>query len=976
MKFRRRPASLVSGLAIGALCATAGAAPADATGSEKHGTQGQHRTDNGGRLAAVGLTTERLTNPLGIDESTPRLSWVTDAGYNGAEQTAYEIRVSSTPSSRGDVWTSGKVRSDDSTDVEYAGRPLESRTRYWWTVRVWDGGRASGWSQPAWFETAFLDADEFDGKWIGLREVNRLDDVEDEETPEPLLRKEFDLDRRDVKSARLYISGLGYYKAFINGERVGDQELDPGYTPYDNRILYVTHDVTEMLTKGDNAIGVSLGRGNYSSYGDGDIDQAPWLSEPEVKLQLDVTYRDGRTKSIVSDGSWTADEGPTLRNSLKEGEVYDARQEQPGWAAVGFDDSAWQSALLTTPPTGALEAQEMQPIRVVDTLDEPVLHGTVETDEGTALVYDFGTVTAGWAKVGLSGPSGADVRITYGEKLQRDGTVDIDYNAQFSSGMRQTNHYFLKGLPGGETYTPSYSYFGYRFVEVLVPDGVDVTAVEGQVLHSDIDVTGSFTSSDALLNRYHDAMVRSTLNNLHSIPTDTPMYEKRGWTADAMLFGDNSLMNLDSAAFWENWMLSHTANQAEDGGIPVIVPNQTPGQPQSDPFIGRTDDPIWSSSYTLINWALYARTGDERTLEANWSGMEAYMDKWVAMVADTNYLFDTGLYRTWGDHEPAYGSGVNNVIVGTAYVYESATTMADIARVLDHEEKAAGYDEFAAQVRDALNAEYFDPDTSTYDWPYVGGGGPPGAPQPSEEELAKINANQFQTDNVLALELGLVPDEHRDQLCAHLIDDVAVTQANHVTTGAVVLKDVLPALTECGGADTAYAAATNPTFPGWGYWFLTLDGSTAAGGEEIIVDTYWEAWGEGARSHDHAFRGTIDDWLYEYVAGIQNASVGYRDIRIAPYLIGDLRRASASIATPQGEVSSAWDRSDGRLTLKVNVPVGATAEVLVPLEDGQAVRAPRGAKAGHVSDDRAAFTVGSGTYTFVADSSANGGHRR
>ncbi|MEQ6899689.1 family 78 glycoside hydrolase catalytic domain [Nocardioides sp. YIM 152588] len=969
MRLRRRTASLISCFTIAALGATTGAAPpAPAASPVNH--------QAGGRLTVGDLTTERLTNPLGIDESTPRFSWVVGAGYNGAEQSAYEIRVSSTRSATGDVWRSGKVRSDDSTDIEYAGGALESRTRYWWTVRVWDGARSSGWSRPAWFETAFLDADEFGGQWIGLREVDRLDDVADEETPEPLLRKEFDLDQRRIESARLYISGLGFYEAYLNGERVGDHELDPGYTPYDTRILYVTHDVTEMLGKGDNAIGVSLGRGNYSGYGDGDTDQAPWLSEPEVKLQLDVTYRGGRTESIVSDDTWTADEGPTLTNSLKEGEVYDAREEQPGWATVGFDDSAWQPALLTTPPTGALEAQEMEPIRVVDTLDEPVLQGTVETEDGTALVYDFGTITAGWAKVGLTGPEGADVRITYGEKLQEDGTVDIDYNAQFSSGMRQTNHYILKGAPEGESYTPSYSYYGYRFVEVLVPEGVEVTAIEGQVLHSDVDVTGSFSSSDELLNRYHDAMVRSTLNNLHGIPTDTPMYEKRGWTADAMLFGDNSLMNLDSAAFWESWMVTHTANQADDGGIPVIVPNQTPGEAQSDPFIGRTDDPIWSSSYTLINWALYARTGDERTLEVNWAGLEAYMDKWVGMVADTGYLFDTTLYRTWGDHEPAYGSGVNNVIVGTAYVYESATTMADIADVLGHAEKAAEYRAFAAQVRDALNAEYFDPATATYDWPYVGGGGFPGAPQPTEEELAEINADQFQTDNVLALELGLVPEEYRDQLCENLIDDVAVTQENHVTTGAVVLKDVLPALTECGGAETAYAAATNPTFPGWGYWFLTLDGSTAAGGEEIVVDTFWEAWGEGARSHDHAFRGTIDDWLYEYVAGIQNASVGYRTIRIQPYPVGDLRRAAASIETPQGEVSSTWRRRGDRLTLRVTVPVGSTAEVLVPIEDGQTVRTPRGAQPGEVSDDRAAFTVGSGTYTFVAAPASTGGRGR
>lgn len=433
-------------------------------------------------------------------------------------------------------------------------------------------------------------------------------------------------------------------------------------------------------------------------------------------------------------------------------------------------------------------------------------------------------------------------------------------------------------------------------------------------------------------------------------------------------------MNFDSVAFWEKWMADHTANQADDGGIPVIVPDQTPGELQEDPFIGRTDDPIWSSSYTLIHEALYKRTGNLSTVEANWEGLKAYMDKWVGMLERSGYLFEPGfLYdpaesynamiglgaRTWGDHEPAYGSGVDNVIVGTAYVYKSAVSMADMARALGHNDVAAGYEAFAANVKDAINAAYFDEATSTYDWPYVGGGFGGGDP-------ATVNANQFQTDNVLPLELGLVPDEYRDQLCENLIDDVVNTQDNHITTGAVVLKDVLPMLTECGGAEAAYDAAVNPTFPGWGYWFLTLDGSTGSAGETTIVDTYWEAWGDGARSHDHAFRGTIDDWLYEYVAGIQNTGIAYRDIQIKPYLIGDLTEASASIQTVMGTVSSEWMLDGDDLTLSVKVPVGSTATVMVPVADGQSVKAPKGATAGDVADGYASFTVGSGSYDFTA----------
>jgi len=957
-------------------------------------------------LVVTSVTVEHQGQPLGIDTASPRISWIVTADYNGAVQSAFELRVSTDESNSGDVWNTGRIDSADSFDVVYGGAPLSSNTRYYLSVKTWDGELESAWSEPAWFETAFLDVADFKGDWIG-----RVAERQPQETPEVLLRKEFELGNKSVDSARLYISGLGYYKAYINGQRVGDHELDPAFTPFDQRVLYVTHDVTSLLQAGENALGVSLGRGYYADFGNIDTQFAPWLSEPKLKLQLDVRYADGSVQTLVSDTSWAAADGPTLTNNVKNGESYDARREQPGWTETGFDAGDWQAAVLASAPPGTLAAQHIEPVRVTGELPEPV----VTRVSDTVSVYDFRTTRAGWARVALTGPEGAAVTIRYGEKLTGEGLVNSGNDGPFGGTPVQSYNYVLRGDPAGEVYTPSYSYNGYRFVQIEAPVDVQVTSVVGQVLHNDVAVTGTFESSNELLNRYHDAMVRSLLSNMHHIPTDTPMYEKRGWAADALLMVDSALMNLASENFWEKWMRDHRYNQAADGGIAVIVPHQNPGSTEGDPFTGMTGDPIWSSSYVLVNYALYRHRGDLRTLQENYDGMQRWMSKWMGMLEETGYVFDG---RTWGDHEPAYGSGMSNDLVGTAYVYRSARALADIAEALGNDADKLTYLAFADKVRDAVNAQFYDPQSGHYDFPYEaqsfgpppgmaaaapggggapggngpaagngppGGNGPPaanaapggdGAPGGNEVPEAfrrmmrlspeEVDAKQFQTDNVLPLALGLVPEGGRTTLCEQLQQDVRVTNESHITTGATVLKDVMPVLTECGDAELAFEAATNPTFPGWGFWFEGLNGTKGRGGETIIVDTFWEAWGEGARSHNHAFRGTIDDWLYQYLAGIKAGEPGYRRIRIKPYPVGDVTFARASILTPLGEAVSSWRKDDDSFQLEVSIPVGSTAEIQVPLVRAGSTQINGDVPQVGTRDGYAVYEVGSGTYRFVA----------
>ncbi len=480
----------------------------------------------------------------------------------------------------------------------------------------------------------------------------------------------------------------------------------------------------------------------------------------------------------------------------------------------------------------------------------------------------------------MRGPAGAVVAITYGEKLRSDGTVD-------NAGL-QSYSYTLKG-GGLETYEPSYSYDGFRYVEIDAPAGVTVQSVQGQRVDTAVQNTGGFTSSSELLNRYQNAQADTIQNNLHSIPTDTPMYEKRGWTADAHLYADSAIANFDMENFYENWMRVHRDDQNPDGTIGVYVPTQ----PDARGLV----DPVWSASFVLIDWDLYWYYGDTQVLGDNYDAMKAWLDQFEHAITPTGYIYTGFSFGDWV--APGFGFPPEGTrLVGTAYIYKTATTLAKIARALGRDSDAAHFDALAASVADAFNATFLD------------------------------------------------------KLLANLFDDIKA-RGQHLNTGALGTKIILPLLTDTGNAQLAYDVATNPTYPGWGYWFQAL-GAT----------TMWEEWGNTSRSHDHAFLGTVDDWLYERVAGIEPAAPGYTKIKIQPYPVGDLTNAAAHVASPLGQVSSTWTRKDGDFLLRVGVPVGATAEILVPARDRDAVNAPPGATFEDMRDGYAAFQVGSGTYVF------------
>lgn len=920
-------------------------------------------------LRVTSTSVEHRRSPLGIDVARPRLGWVLGVGRRGARQAAYQVLVSTRRSAldrgRGEVWNSGRVASADSTDLPYDGRALRSETRYFWKVRVWDrNGRASAWGPTTWFETGFMDAEAgFTGQWIGRT-------AHDEQgSPEPLLRKEFNA-RGPVASARLHIAGLGYYVAELNGRRVGDHELDPGFTTYSSRVFYVTHDVTRLVDEGRNAIGVRLGRGYYATKGTAIVDDnhnwmtAPWRSEPKLNVVLTLTYADGSTQKIVSDTTWVTADGPTTVERPGN-ETYDARVARPGWTSAGYDDGDWDPAVTVPAPGGRcdvvegapnlpvggcpgtsarLRAQPIEPQKVTRRLEAVKV---TTPAAGTTLVYEFPTVVAGWARIVFDGAAGTEVKIRYAEKLAEDGT------AMLQGLSNQEDTYILRG-GGPEVYRPSYSYKGYKYVQVSAATLPRVASITGLQINDALRTTGSFRSSSPQLNAYHAAMKQTSLINLHSIPTDTPTFEKAGWTADAHLFGTSVMRNFDAAAFYEKFVQDIIDAQLPSGDVPSIVP--------APADLSLLLDPAWAGAVVLVPYDHYRTYGDLTIVRRAYPAMKRWMSLMETQAASTGYIFN-GMV-SFGDWvTPTNGKVQSAQIHGTAYVFRAATLLAEMARAIGEASDAARWTSLAEHLREAYDARFFDAEQRGYL-----NGQQDTSPVFTEHGTAEPGA-YAQSSQVEALAWGLVGGAadaaaRRRAVMAGLVADVRV-KGNHLATGASGSKWILPVLTDGGHSALAYKVALNQTYPGWGFWYSK--GAT----------TMWETWAENARSRGHAFMGTVDDWLHTHVAGLRSAAPGFRRIDYKPYPGGGLTYAATRQETPLGVASSCWRRGrGGSFSMDVVVPAGATGTVHFPVarpstifETGTGGRLPARSAPGvdplGVRGGRAVFRVASGTYRFV-----------
>jgi alpha-L-rhamnosidase len=879
------------------------------------------------------LRCEYLEDPMGVDAARPRLSWVIQSQQRGQRQTAYQLLVAASPAAleydRGDLWDSGKVASDETAHVIYAGPPLGSRQVCCWKVRAWDrDGQPSGWSKVARWEMGLLRPGDWSAQWI---EADRKKIASGPATgPVPILRKSFALGGKPVASARLYATALGLYEIRINGQRVGDHVLAPDWTDYRKRVRYQVYDVASLLKPGGNAMAALLGNGWYCGHiGNGGFQF--FGKVPALLAQLEVTHSDGSVERIVSDASWKIHASPILASDFMLGESYDATKEVPGWDSPGLDDMSWTAATVRQEPARLLEGQVMQPVRQTGELKPK----SVSQPKPGQWTFDLGQNMVGVVRLKVSAPAGTKLTLRHAEMLNPDGAL---YTANLR-GAASADTYVCKG-GGAEVWQPTFTFHGFRYVELTgLPRKPDAGAVTGIVLGSDTPRTGEFTCSDPRINQLQSNIWWGQRGNYLSIPTDCPQRDERlGWMGDAQVFIRTATMNADVAAFFTKWLVDVDDGQSPEGAFSDVSPNTGGG--------GRV--PAWADAGVICPWTIYQVYGDRRVLERHLPAMTRWIE-WCRKHS-TSLIRDKDRGGDYGDWL-AIGANTPRDLIGTAYFAYSTGLVARSYRVIGNEEEAAKYEKLRREIKAAFNKRYVKPD-------------------------GRITGNT-QCCYAMALKFDLLPEELRAKAAQYLEEDIKA-KGWHLSTGFVGVSYLLPVLTQAGKVETAYRLLMQDTFPSW--LFSVKHGAT----------TIWERWdgwtpergfqNPGMNSFNHYSLGSCGQWLFDSAAGIglDPEKPGFRHIIIHPRVGGGLTSASASLRSLRGLIASSWSLKDGTCTLDVTLPANTTATVYVPAANAAAVQesgqpaagrfaAPaEGVKWLRAEGPEAVFEVQSGVYRFTA----------
>ncbi|HSK10192.1 MAG TPA: glycoside hydrolase family 78 protein [Vicinamibacterales bacterium] len=887
-------------------------------------------------VTVAALRTEYKENPVGLGEPSPRLSWQLRSEARGVAQTAYQVRVARSAedvrAGRRLVWDSGRVASDASIHQAYAGPPLVSRQAYYWQVRVWDqAGAPTGWSDVASWETGLLAPGDWKATWI---ESGLSEDAKGP-APSPLLRREFDL-RGRVRRARAYVTSHGLYEMFLNGRRVGDEVLTPGWTSYNKRLQYQTYDVTPLLEPGRNAVGAALGNGWYRGQLAWEGNRNIYGDRLALLAQIHVTYQDGREELIGTDGQWKAAAGPILMSEIYDGESYDARLERQGWTETGFDDEAWSAVSLADHPKDRLVAPAGPPIRRIQELRPTRIFRTPAGD----LVADMGPNMVGWVRLAAEGPAGTTITLRHAEVLDKQGNL---YTANLR-GAAQEARYILKG-GGREVFEPHFTFFGFRYVAIdgypgdLAPD-----RLAGVVVHSDMRATGEFSTSNPMVNQLQQNIVWGQKGNFLDVPTDCPQRDERlGWTGDAQVFARTAAFNMDVAGFFTKWLADVAADQLNDGRIPHVVPNvlgvsgrQLPGGAAG-----------WGDAAVIIPWTMYLTYGDTRILERQYESMAQWVEFQRARAGD-DHVWDGdphfGDWLAFASTASDYpGATTGKDLIATAFFAHSTDLMQRIALVLGRQDDAARYGERLGRIKEAFVREFV---TAT----------------------GRVGENT-QTAYALALQFDLLPENLRARAAERLARDVQAR--GHLTTGFLGTPYLSEVLTRYGYLDEAYKLLNRREYPSWLY--PITQGAT----------TIWERWDgqkpdgsfqdPGMNSFNHYAYGAIGDWMYRVMGGIDldPAAPGYRHVVVQPRPGGGFTDVSGAHETMYGEVKSAWTTDGGGFQLAVSIPPNTRATVRLPgarleavTEGGEPLAVGRGVTGVRQDGEWVVVTVGSGDYRF------------
>ena len=877
------------------------------------------------------LLVENRQDPLGVDVLSPRFTWQITSPKRNTTQSAYELVVGSKPdliNTTNLVWSSGKVNSDSSVQVAYKGKPLQSAQKYYWHVRVWDNeGKASPWSEVAYWQMGLLDSNDWKAKWI----ESDLD-KDGDHRPAVYFRKQFQSSKK-IRSATAYITAHGLYEASINGQRVSDSYLTPGWTSYNKRLQYQVYDVTKLLKSGSNALGVIVGNGWYRGYLAWGGNKDTWGKDLSLLLQLEIEYTDGSRETVISDGSWKSSTGSILDAEIYNGEIIDAQKQMPGWNDVSYNDAAWHPVTEKNFSKSVLIATENEPIRKHETFSAVKL---ITTPKGEKVI-DFGQNLVGWVSAKLEGNKGDTIKISHAEVLDKEGNF-------YTDNLRDAKAQAVYILNGGEeTFEPHFTFFGFRYIKIegsktnIGPDDFKAVA-----LYSSMQPTGTFSCSNTLLNQLQHNIQWGQQGNFLDVPTDCPQRDERlGWTGDAQAFSATAAFNKNVDNFFSKWLKDVAADQLPTGSVPFVIPNVLgPGS------AGSTG---WADVCTIIPWNMYLAYGDKRILEHQYPSMKAWVD--YMSKNSKNDLWNTGFhfgdwlfYRPFDDND-GRAAVTDKYLIAQCFYAHSTQLLINAARVLGRTDDVTTYSNLLNRIKQAYLKEYVTPNGRL--------------------------VSGTQTAYVLALNFDMLPESIRPSAAERLVQNIK-SYGTQLTTGFLGTPYLCHVLTRFGYDSTAYQLLFRDEYPSWLYPV------------KMGATTIWERW-DGIKpdgtfevpsmnSFNHYAYGAIGDWMYKNIAGINmdEAAPGYKKIIIKPRITESLTFASASLDTYYGKIVSGWKRQNGLLEMDVEIPVNTAAIVDIPagnndeiIESGKTIDQQSQFKPVRIGDEYVSIQVGPGKYSFT-----------
>lgn len=878
-------------------------------------------------------------NPLGIDVEKPRFTWVLTSKENNQRQSAYEIIVSeklaAVSSGKGDIWSTGKILSSQSAHVLFNGTALKSFTKYFWSVRVYEAnGQVSEWSTVNSFETAMLKVSDWRASWIGdgsMQFRNEEDFYKDD--PMPIFKRSFQAKKR-IASARLYIAGLGYYEAYLNGKKIGDHVLDPGFTAYRKEVLYSSYDVTALLRSGSNFIGIMLGNGWYNPlpiklFGRFNLRNVQLTGRPCLKAQMLIRYGDGSQEEILTDENWLTAPGPVIRNNVYLGEYYDARLETASF--FNNDIKGWKNALLADGPSGILASQLQPPIRIT-TVVKPIRIFEVGKD---TFIVDMGQNFAGVARLKVQAPVGTEIHLRYGEDTLAGkrlnylttvaGQIKEIFRLNGGPGAPKTawqeDRYITKGK-GTEIWSPRFTFHGFRYVEITGwPGKPTLNDIEGLRMNSDLQQNGTFSCSNEMFNQLHNVIQWTFLSNVFSVQSDCPGREKMGYGGDMVATAGSYIYNYDMANFYRKTIQDFANDQQPDGGITEIAPHTG----IADRGYGGASGPLgWQLAFSFLQKQLYDFYGDTLVIRQHYDAFKKQMEFLEQKAVNGLFHWDIS------DHEAL--DPKPEALTAAVFYYHHALLAKEFASILKQQQDSIKYARLTASIKNAIVRKYLVPGTGKFD-------------------------NATQSAQLFVLWHRLSPEAEKSLQV--LIDEFA-RHKNHLSTGIFSTQMLFDFLRLADKNELAYTIANQRDYPGWGH--MLNEGAT----------TLWETWQypDNAPSQNHPMFGSIAEWFYRSLLGINAAAPGFERIMIKPQPAGDLRWAKGSYRSIRGLITSDWKKTEEQFDLTVSIPPNTTAEVWIKMKENGNLK-QNGATVENSSyeyrNGYAVIKIDSGTYHFLAE---------